>query len=137
VSYSALYGMVAYCVLTTLMLSMAGIKVVKGRFFHRASSSPEQQASVPTSVPTTVPTPVQTTGHAISGQEAGGPLSLIDLVPEQLAIQCQEQNLPVLRNPDRDSFSAHYEQPTASLQQSIRLQLTFSSSREALGHKEV
>ena len=94
-SYSVLYGMVSYCVIATLMLSMAGIRVVKGRFFGRARSSPEQQAPVPTSGPTLVPT----TGQDISGQETG-PLSLIDLVPEQLAIQCQEQNLPVLRNPD-------------------------------------
>jgi len=95
VSYSVLYGMVSYCVIATLMLSMAGIRVVKGRFFGRARSSPEQQAPMPTSGPTLVPT----TGQDISGQETG-PLSLIDLVPEQLAIQCQEQNLPVLRNPD-------------------------------------
>jgi hypothetical protein len=86
VTYSVLYGMVSYCVITTLMLSMAGIKVVRGRYSrHASSSSEQQQASVPTPGPT--------------GHEANLP-ALIDLVPEQLALQSQEQDRQVLRNAD-------------------------------------
>jgi hypothetical protein len=97
VSYSVLYGMVSYCVVTTLMLSLAGVKVVRGRFFRRASSSKrrasdsEQQASGHT--------PVISPGLTISAQEANPPPSLIDAGSDQLALQFQELNLPVIRNP--------------------------------------
>jgi hypothetical protein len=98
VTYSVLYGMVSYCVVTTLMLSLAGVKVVRGRFFRRANSSErqasdsEQQASGHTPVITPVP--------AILAQEAPPPpTSLIDVGPEQLALQFQEHDLPVIRNP--------------------------------------
>ena len=48
---------------------------------------------MPTPGPTPVPTPVPT------GQEAILP-ALIDLVPEQLALQCQDQDRQVIRNSD-------------------------------------
>ena len=97
VTYSVLYGMVSYCVVTTLMLSLAGVKVVRGRFFRRANSSErqasdsEQQASGHTPVITPVP--------ALLAQETPPPTSLIDVGPEQLALQFQEHDLPVIRNP--------------------------------------
>ncbi len=95
VTSSVLYGMVSYCVITTLMLSMAGIKVARRLYSRHARSSEQQQASVPTPGPTPVPTPVPT------GQEAILP-ALIDLVPEQLALQCQDQDQDrqVIRNSD-------------------------------------
>jgi hypothetical protein len=64
--------MTAYCVATTLLLSLMGVRVVRGRFQRRARTSAQEQAA-------TVPT--------VSALEA---TPLVDIVPEQRAIELLE-----------------------------------------------
>jgi hypothetical protein len=64
--------MTAYCVATTLLLSLMGVRVVRGRFQRRARTSAQEQAA-------TVPT--------VPALEAA---PLVDIVPEQRALELLE-----------------------------------------------
>jgi hypothetical protein len=72
VPFSVVYGMTAYCVATTLLLSLMGVRVVRGRFQRRARTSAQEQAA-------TVPT--------VPALEAA---PLVDIVPEQRALELLE-----------------------------------------------
>jgi hypothetical protein len=84
VPFSVLYGMTAYCVGTTLLLSLMGVKVVRGRSQRRARASSEKQAA-------TVPT--------VPALEAG---PLVDIVPEAQALELLEIEQMPLGNPESE-----------------------------------